>query len=338
MKIVSQFLPIVAIAALTTLSCQKEAKENNKTSQTVREDTTQVTAGQTQKDTASFDPESVPVSEKDLGQFPFFTLPKGLKPLNKPVEKKYDKLFFPLGGVMTPVEGKVWRSFIAAENGTEDWSLAYFEKSYHEAILAAGGVKVFEGQISRQEFDRYNKLATYLGDEGAMGYPEEQITVYLIRRSAGDDVYIQLTGNDTGGKLNILQKEPFKQTISIISSTQIQKDLQQKGKAVLHINFDTDKATLTKEGIEAVGEIVKVLQQNKDLKIAVNGYTDNSGSREHNLDLSRQRATAVKNRIGQAGIDAGRLTVDGFGQDNPIADNSSEEGRAQNRRVELIRR
>lgn len=336
MKIVSRFLPFVAIIALSTLSCQKVAKDGEQTS--TNQDTARVGTEQSQKTPASFDPASVPVSDKELGQFPFFSLPQGLKPLNTPVEKPYDRLFFPLAGIMTPVEGKVWRSFITSDKGSNSWSLPYFEKSYDEAIVAAGGVKVFDGQITQQEFDRYNKQATYLGDEGGMGYPEEHIRVYLIRRADGDDVYIQLTGNESGGKLNIVQKAPFKQTITIIKSDQIKQDLDQKGKAVLHINFDTDKATLTADGLKAVKEITQVLRQNKDLKIAINGYTDNSGTREHNLDLSKQRAAAVKNQLGKEGIEASRLTEDGFGQDNPIGDNHSEEGRAQNRRVELIKK
>ena len=139
------------------------------------------------------------------------------------------------------------------------------------------------------------------------------------------------------GKINILQKEGFKQTISMLKADQIQKDLNDKGKAVLHINFDTDKATLKADGKEAVAEITKALNTDKMLKISINGYTDNTGDEKHNLDLSKQRAETVKKELIKSGIDVNRLSSEGFGQNNPIADNNTEEGKSQNRRVELIK-
>ncbi|WP_156309092.1 OmpA family protein [Sphingobacterium endophyticum] len=73
------------------------------------------------------------------------------------------------------------------------------------------------------------------------------------------------------------------------------------------------------------------------MKIAINGYTDNSGGKEHNQKLSEGRASTVKKEILNAGIGADRLTSAGFGQDNPVAANVTEEGKAQNRRVELLK-
>ncbi|GGH18398.1 hypothetical protein GCM10011418_22010 [Sphingobacterium alkalisoli] len=76
----------------------------------------------------------------------------------------------------------------------------------------------------------------------------------------------------------------------MLKSDEIKSQLDQNGKAVLHINFDTDKATLKQDGLTAVNEIVKVLQAYKALKLAINGYTDNSGSADHNKKLSEARA------------------------------------------------
>jgi hypothetical protein len=66
----------------------------------------------------------------------------------------------------------------------------------------------------------------------------------VIRRKDQGNIFIQLTGNSASGKINILQEEGFKQTITLVKSDEIKKQLDEKGKAVLHINFDTDKATL----------------------------------------------------------------------------------------------
>ena len=73
------------------------------------------------------------------------------------------------------------------------------------------------------------------------------------------------------------------------------------------------------------------------LRLAINGHTDNSGSSAHNLQLSQQRAASVVAALVAAGIAAERLSAEGFGDSRPVADNSTAEGKAKNRRVELVR-
>ncbi|WP_185225864.1 OmpA family protein [Chryseobacterium indologenes] len=295
---------------------------------------TEKSPGETQ-----FDINSIPVSTAEVGELPFFSLPKGLEFQSKPVQRSYDMLFFPLKDVMTPIEGKVWKTYVVNEkSNTEEWSLPYFLKSYDDAITKVGGVKIFDGKVSQQELDRIQPEAKYFGEEGSIDYWNEPVKVYVIRRPNGDDIYIQLYGNTSTGAIQILQKAPFKQTISILKSDDIKKELDTKGKAVLHINFDTDKASLQPDGKKAVDEITKVLKSDNNLKLAINGYTDNSGNDAHNLQLSKDRATAVLNAIATSGIDKTRLSAEGFGSKNPMADNGSEEGKAQNRRVELVKK
>lgn len=335
------FLLLIVITSCLT-SCKNNEKKDTQTTIENSSGTMQPQDNEKmtkQKSSTDFDISSIPVSDAELGDFPFFSLPTGLKEQNKPVKRSFDKLYFPINGVMTPIEGKVYKINVETEKtNEEDWSLPYFEKSYDDAITAVGGVKIFDGEITNDEYEKYHDKATYLGEDGSIGYVGQNIKVYVIRQPNGDDIYIQLTGNTASGYLNILQKAPFKQTITMLKSDQIQKDLNEKGKAVLHINFETDKATLKSDGEQAVAEIVKTLKTDRNLKIAINGYTDNVGSESHNLDLSKARANTVLNAISKAGIEKSRLTADGFGSKNPIADNSTEEGKAQNRRVELVKK
>ncbi|MCJ7932511.1 MAG: OmpA family protein [Chryseobacterium sp.] len=331
-------LIILSIGALLA-ACNKKAEQKTDASQdTVTiEDTT--ATEKSSGGTTQFDINSVPVSTAEVGDFPFFSFPKGLEFQNKPVQRSYDMLFVPLNGVMTPIEGKVWKTYVVNEKSNkEDWSLTYFLKSYDDAITKLGGVKIFEGKVSQQELDRIQPEAKYFGEEGSIDYWNEPVKVYVIRRTNGDDIYIQVSGNTATGEIQIVQKSPFKQTISIIKSDEIKKALDATGKAVLHINFDTDKASLKPDGKTAVDEITKVLKNDSHLKLAINGYTDNSGNDAYNLQLSKDRATAVLNAITTSGIDQSRLSAEGFGSKNPIADNSSEEGKAQNRRVELVKK
>ena len=111
-----------------------------------------------------------------------------------------------------------------------------------------------------------------------------------------------------------------------------------ESKIVTHgINFDVDKATIKPESMGTLNMIVQVLKDNPDLKFEIDGHTDNSGTAQHNLTLSQQRADAVKTQLVSMGIDASRLTTKGFGDSKPISDNNSLEGKANNRRVEFVK-
>lgn len=111
-----------------------------------------------------------------------------------------------------------------------------------------------------------------------------------------------------------------------------------EAKIVTHgINFDIDKATIKPESMGTLNMIVGVLKSNPDLKFEIDGHTDNSGTAQHNMELSQQRAEAVKTQLVSMGIDASRLTTKGFGDTKPISDNNSPEGKANNRRVEFVK-
>ena len=103
------------------------------------------------------------------------------------------------------------------------------------------------------------------------------------------------------------------------------------------IVFDVGKATLKPESIPEITRIVALMVDNPSLKYEVQGHTDNTGSASSNMKLSQKRAQAVVDKLVSLGISADRLTAVGKGQEEPIADNSTEEGRAQNRRVVFVK-
>ncbi len=99
------------------------------------------------------------------------------------------------------------------------------------------------------------------------------------------------------------------------------------------ILFDTGAATLRPESNEQVGNIAAILKAFPAVTLKIGGYTDNTGTADGNLKLSGDRAGAVMNAIVALGVDAARLSAEGYGQEHPIAENTTEEGRQKNRRV-----
>jgi outer membrane protein OmpA-like peptidoglycan-associated protein len=102
-----------------------------------------------------------------------------------------------------------------------------------------------------------------------------------------------------------------------------------------NVLFKLGSDKLTNDSFEALDELVDVMQKNAGLQLTIDGYTDSTGSPTLNLALSQKRADAVKKYLVQKGVDAARIKSVGHGQENPVAENNTEEGRAKNRRVEM---
>jgi flagellar motor protein MotB len=107
--------------------------------------------------------------------------------------------------------------------------------------------------------------------------------------------------------------------------------------AIYGILFDVDRADLRPGSGQVLDTIATILKADSALRLEVAGHTDSTGLAERNRELSLQRASAVVNALALYGIDRRRLTARGYGSDQPVAGNASEEGRQQNRRVELIK-
>ncbi|MEX0810502.1 MAG: DUF4892 domain-containing protein [Dongiaceae bacterium] len=125
---------------------------------------------------------------------------------------------------------------------------------------------------------------------------------------------------------------------SATNSDDIEQALEERGRVAIYaITFDSGNARLTDDSYEALGEIAKVLNRNPNLSLFVVGHTDNEGTQEFNLSLSRERAKAVVAAlVEREAIERNRLSAAGVGMLAPVASNETEAGRARNRRVELV--
>jgi OmpA-OmpF porin, OOP family len=151
----------------------------------------------------------------------------------------------------------------------------------------------------------------------------------------GKEAWAEIACDNNRYSLVIVEKRALEQ---VVSASDMLTALDKQGFIALDIHFDTAKAVIKPESQPIVEQIVTLLKGNVKLKISVEGHTDNVGTAASNQKLSEARATAVVAAIVAQGIERDRLSSAGFGQDRPVADNRTEEGRAKNRRVELVRK
>ncbi|MHB1921632.1 MAG: OmpA family protein [Chitinophagaceae bacterium] len=159
---------------------------------------------------------------------------------------------------------------------------------------------------------------------------------YLVALPVGQDYAFHVSRPGYlfySGNFSLKDKNPSKPYLVNIPLQPIEVNAH----AILNnIFFDFDQYSLKPESKIELDKLVLLLKQNPTLKIQINGHTDNAGTQEHNLVLSRNRAKSVVQYLISKGIAADRLTSKGFGSTQPIADNKTEEGRAQNRRTEFV--
>lgn len=135
--------------------------------------------------------------------------------------------------------------------------------------------------------------------------------------------------------LYILEMEKMKQEVD---ANEMLEAINNEGFIALYINFETGKSEIKPESLPIVEQIVEMLKQNPDLKVSIEGHTDNVGSDKSNKTLSENRAKSVMTALVLAGIEKSRLSSKGWGSSKSVGDNTNEEGRFKNRRVEIVKK
>lgn len=322
---------LLVSAAFSMLACGEksspEKKEANPEAQIP-------SASESAKGVAEFDPTTVPVTDKEVGVFPFFNTPEGFSSSKMQDLDFEEKYFFPSGNVRV-VAGKYYHADVYGKEGK--WNETLLIRSFDQKIRELGGVQVFDGSLPQPAREMIEKNTPRFVSDLYDPWPY-RFRQYLIR-TVNASIWIELGYgyNTQMVDLTVVQEGELKQTITQITADQISKDLQTSGKAVLQINFDTDRATLTQDGQKVVGEIATTLKRDSVLKLSIEGHTDDTGSAEQNQVLSLERAQSVVRELVHQGIASTRLKAAGFGAKRPLTPNTDEESRARNRRVELIR-
>ena len=161
------------------------------------------------------------------------------------------------------------------------------------------------------------------------------LSMKIVKGSSQVWVAVEPANHGTYYSLTVLEIGEMTQEIT---AGDMLAALNKDGRIALAIHFDTGKATIKAESQKIVGEIAALLKGNPELKVSIEGHTDSTGTPQGNKTLSDERAKAVLAAVAALGVDAARLSSVGWGQDKPVADNSTEEGRAKNRRVEIVKK
>ena len=233
--------------------------------------------------------------------------------------KEFDAHKFFDGKTMVTIEGKVnIVCYRPKESLKPVPSELQIRRNYSNAIKKIGGKILCEGRTELYEDNRYNREVL------TAKITRDNVELWTDVWSMGDDYYV-----------TVVEKELMHQDIT---ASDMLDAINKNGFIALDIHFDTGKSTIKSESEPIIEQIVQLLKGNADLKLGVEGHTDNVGDPKSNQKLSEDRAKSVVAALTKAGVDGQRLIAAGFGQDRPVADNRSEEGRAKNRRVELVKK
>lgn len=283
---------------------------------------------------ADFDISAVPVSSVALGEFPYLSLPDGY---TGTMARSPDFATYPFwnGERFQMVEGRLWMTRISYEQG-KTFSEVELRRNIEHMVTAAGGVKVAEGQIPREIGDNLDKALQQETFIGLGDYLNRPTTTYVIRQ-ADKIIWVALNISHDVGALAVLQAAPFVATASLLPADQLKDSLDRDGKVAIQVNFGVDSADILPNSFGQIDQVVALLERHPTLRLSVDGHTDGTGTFGRNQVLSEARASAVVIALTQRGVATNRLRSQGFGQSRPVADNSTDEGRARNRRVELVK-
>jgi OOP family OmpA-OmpF porin len=225
-------------------------------------------------------------------------------------KKSFDAVEFYMPESQTKtVEGQVTRIDYSLREGAQMPSVLQVRRNYGNAVKSLGG--------------------TLLYDEN------NYFTGKVVKN--GKEIWVKLDVYNDGRDytLNVLEVEAMVQEVT---ADAMYDALSKDGFMALYINFDTGKSAIKPESQKIVDQIAALMKGHVELKLSIEGHTDNVGTPASNKTLSEQRAKTVLDAVVQQGIAADRMASVGWGQDKPVADNRTEDGRSKNRRVEIVKK
>jgi OOP family OmpA-OmpF porin len=209
------------------------------------------------------------------------------------------------------IEGHMYYILYRINKGAAEPGELKIRRNIQDALKKIGGNVVFD--------DNFNKTST------------------IVLQKESKESWVEVRSYNNMYKLWIVEKQIMKQEV-VANAEAMADDINTTGHVSIYgIYFDTGKSEIKTESDAAIAEIAKLLNNNNALNLYVVGHTDNTGSFDANMKLSKDRAEAVTNAlVTKHAIASSRLKAYGVSSLNPVSSNRTEEGKAKNRRVELV--
>jgi outer membrane protein OmpA-like peptidoglycan-associated protein len=185
---------------------------------------------------------------------------------------------------------------------------------------------------------RENYKQAALEHDGTILYEDQGTLTFTIPREDGGTTWCEVhIWNSSQQDLRIIEEKGFKKSLTF-GPAELKAALDADGRVQLHgILFDLDQASLLPKSTKQLQHVVTLMKNYPEMRLEVQGHTDDQGSDDYNLELSQRRAETVVTYSGLFGIESSRLVAKGYGESEPEAPNTTDEGRAKNRRVTLVK-
>lgn len=247
----------------------------------------------------------------------------------------------------TLLEGRV--TTLTYRNPPERTTLEVF-RNYENALTEAGFATMFTCTNKECGGRKFSHAITQKKNYIRLGesYKDQRYLAAKLSRDDGDiyvSVYVAMASVGGGAdfkraitQLDVIEVEGMQENMVTVDADAMAKGIGEEGRIALYgILFDHDSATIKPESKDTLEQIAALLNDNPDLEIVIVGHTDNQGTLEYNMDLSKRRAEAVEAALVQSySIKQNRLSAWGVGYLSPVASNRNDAGRGKNRRVELV--
>lgn len=286
----------------------------------------------------------IPVSQADLGTFPYFKTLPNLSARNQSDSLTIDenRTYFFDGKNYLIIDGQVSSQTLSV---TDDKKRIPSEfqiiQDFDKVVTTLGGKKVYAGKLPEEPL---KKIAAYdlveLGSKHQVASSAYYGVVEYVIKTVTKEVWVQLVPSSIASHFySLLVVEKQNQLIGLNTNREnsILKELEKNGKATSHLSFEPDNAGLLTQSKDELLAIVGIFQAHPDWKLRIEVSTAPVGKADYSLSLTEKRAAALKEELLGLGVKATSVEAKGVGDTKPLGSNDTEKGRLANTRVDMLK-
>jgi OmpA-OmpF porin, OOP family len=293
----------------------------------------------------AFDLTKIPISNADLGTFPYFKTLPNFYPSNSSdsMTMEMNRTYFYDGAKCFIVDGKVSAQNINVKDRDKPHASEFqIIQEFDKVVSTLGGVKVFTGAIPKEALKPVAGTddEVKLGSKYSLAPSSYYGVVEYVIKTADKEVWVQLQPYSIGSNfytLLIVEKKTTLITLNTNKKNTFLLDLEKQKISNFPVVFEPDTDVLLTDSKDEILSIVGIFQSHPDWKLTLNVHNAPIGKPEYTLALTQKRAEAIKKELLGLGVKAANLEVKGVGDTKPLMPNESEKARLANTRIELVK-